>query len=65
MSYPQDVQTQNVKEKRRVHVDLPKVVWDLVGEIAERYRMPKVDVLTVLVISEARRLGIEIKTLDK
>ena len=59
MASPQVVP--NVKEKKKVHVDLPEVVWSLVGEIAERYGMPKVDVITVLVISEARRLGIEVK----
>ena len=63
MSSPQVVQ--NVKppnkEKKKVHVDVPEFVWDLVGRIAERYGIPKVDLISVLVISEARKLGIEVK----
>ena len=66
MSSPQvaqNVKTPN-KEKKKVHVDLPEFVWNLVGEIAKRYGIPKVDVLTILVISEARRLGIEVRPAD-
>ena len=58
-----NVKTPN-KEKKKVHVDLPEFVWDLIGKIAERYGIPKVDLISVLVISEARRLGIEIRPVD-
>ena len=52
-------------KRKTVHVEIPEVVWNLVTEIAKRYRVPKTDALSLIVMSEARRLGIEIKTLDK
>ena len=64
MYEPREYQT--VKNPSRskiehVHVDMPKAVWDLVGELAKRYGVGKVDVIKILVFSEAKRLGLDKK----
>ena len=56
-------ETQTPKRKGRskiehVHVDVPKSVWNLVGELSKYYGVGKVDVIKILVFAEAVRLGI-------
>ena len=56
-------ETQTPKRKGRskiehVHVDIPKAVWELAGELSKRYGVGKVDVIKMLVYAEAVRLGI-------
>ena len=57
-----ETQTQTPQRKGRskiehVHVDMPKSVWELAGEIAKRYGVGKIDVIKMLVYAEAVRLG--------
>ena len=47
-----------------VHVDMPKSVWDMVDELAKHYGVGKVDVVKILVFSEAKRLGLDKKVAE-
>ena len=63
-------ETPSVKKSRtksrieHVHVDMPKSVWELAGEIARHYGVGKVDVVKMLVYAEAKRLGLDKKVAE-
>ena len=55
-------QTRPKKTKvNHVRVDVPKSVWELVGELSEYYGVGKVDVIKMLVYAEASRLGLTVR----
>lgn len=58
MSEPQSEKKVGRTKIEHVHVDIPKAVWELAGELSKYYGVGKVDVIKMLVYAEAVRLGI-------